>query len=309
MTTGYTALLTPTDILISDALHGVELDFTSQNFWNWYNDDTKPEQRVVSGCGIWYSHDAGDRNVTFPTCPAAQDQTSMAMAGILASQATYGDSATIVRVVDKMIANSTGGVVPVGSAGLPGFAQLAFTNWDSNTTYSAYNYSLVQQGLTADVNCQESVSSPISRTIVQQIPITNSATGGSMIVQNFTFEDGDCGQFVNDNSVISAAMASIGTLLCQPQPDLKLYTYNLRPFDAYANPESSRVIPNITCSIKPAITWNRVNFTSADNIFRQELVESFADPGLVPNETVDAVRNLMTSALTTWVRPAFPRCY
>ena len=172
LTTGYTVLLTPTNVLLFDILHGTELDFTSPAFWDWYNDNEKPEKPM--GCGIWYSYDTGEGNVTFPTCPAAQDQTAMTMAGILAAQATYGDSATVVRVVDRMVANSTGGVVPVGRAGLPGFADLAYMTWTPETAYPTYNYSLIQQGLTADVRCEASSSSPISRTIAMEIPVTNS---------------------------------------------------------------------------------------------------------------------------------------
>jgi hypothetical protein len=302
LTTGYTVMLTPTNVLLSDTLGGTELDFTSPAFWDWYNDDGKPEKPL--GCGVWYLSDTSDGNVTFPTCPAMQDQTSMTMAGVLAAQAKHASSSTIVRVVDKKVANSTGGVVPVGQAGLSGFADVHYSTWGPKTAYPAYNYSLLQQGLTADVKCKESSSSSMSRTIVMVVPVTNSAAHGRMILQNLTFADGDCGIHVEDNSIISSSIASIATRMCQPDPDIKRYTYEIRPFDAYANTAGTRAIPNITCSIQPAITINRVNYTSTDDIFRQELVEYITDPRFVPNETVDAVRNLMTSALTTWVREA-----
>jgi hypothetical protein len=117
----------------------------------------------------------------------------MTMAGVLAAQAKHASSSTIVRVVDKKVANSTGGVVPVGQAGLPGFADVHYSTWGPKTAYPAYNYSLLQQGLTADVKCKESSSSPMSRTIVMVVPVTNSAAHGRMILQNLTFADGDCG--------------------------------------------------------------------------------------------------------------------
>lgn len=89
--------------------------------------------------------------------------------------------------------------------------------------------------------------------------------------------------------------------MCQPDADPNHYNHSLRPFDDYANPTSTRAIENITCSIIPVITLNNVSYRSTDNKFRQKIVEYNSNVGLDPNETVDAVRNLMAPAVTGWV--------
>lgn len=69
------------------------------------------------------------------------------------------------------------------------------------------------------------------------------------------------------------------------------------PLNATNNSSSE----NITYSITPVIALNQLNLTSADNAFRQEVLEYNHDIRFLPNETVDAVRNLMASAVAGWV--------
>ncbi|KAG9515758.1 hypothetical protein KCU93_g9385, partial [Aureobasidium melanogenum] len=121
-----------------------------------------------------------------------------------------------------------------------------------------------------------------------------------MYLQHFIFDDQTCGRFVNDSQVISSSLASIANLMCQPDADVNHYNHSLRPFDDYANPTSTRAIENITCSIIPVITLNNVSYRSTDNTFRQKIVEYNSNVGLDLNETVDVMRDLMASAVTSW---------
>lgn len=116
------------------------------------------------------------------------NEASTVSAGISAAQ-TYLDSLmSSIHIIDKNFDASTGGVVPIGWVGLPGFANTTLTG----TTYPSYNYSLLQQGLSANVTCQSEPRSPISRSIVQKTSVTNSDAGGHMYLQHFTFDDQTC---------------------------------------------------------------------------------------------------------------------
>lgn len=91
----------------------------------------------------------------------------MVSAGISAAQTKLDALTSSIHISDKTFDASTGGVVPIGWAGLPGFANITFASL-TGTTYPSYNYSLLQQGLTANVTCQSLPRSPISRSIVEK---------------------------------------------------------------------------------------------------------------------------------------------
>lgn len=76
--------------------------------------------------------------------------------------------------------------MPLGETGLPTIEAPSFNISDTQRKYRNFTYTTTQQGLTADVHCQAEDTTPITREIIQRIPVANGPQNGSMIEQIFT---------------------------------------------------------------------------------------------------------------------------
>lgn len=85
---------------------------------------------------------------------------------------------------------STGGVLPLGEAAFPVFNNVSY---DVSVTEGLapyrFNYTLAQQGLTIDVSCRASSTTPITRHILAEYNVTSMISSVPMIKQQF---DCDC---------------------------------------------------------------------------------------------------------------------
>lgn len=68
---------------------------------------------------------------------------------------------------------STGGVLPLGRNGIPAFSNIP-AMLDKYPRLPDYSYSLIQQGITANISCTPSPNSPIKVDFGEHIDVTNS---------------------------------------------------------------------------------------------------------------------------------------
>ncbi|KAK2021698.1 hypothetical protein LX32DRAFT_491336, partial [Colletotrichum zoysiae] len=156
LTTAFTTLFTPTKVPVTESLVGHELDFTSAAFWKWYNtrDSKGKPVRKTPGCML-YTYNSPTGSIRFPTCPYADDTIGCISAGLAAAQESVGLQNATMRVVNSLFRGSTGGVLPLGPSGIPAFSNVSFVTWKADTHYPQFNYSLKQQGLSAQISCHE----------------------------------------------------------------------------------------------------------------------------------------------------------
>ncbi|KAF9870998.1 hypothetical protein CkaCkLH20_11415 [Colletotrichum karsti] len=292
LTTAFTTLITPTRVLVSESLLGNELDFTSPEFWTWYNTwnaTTGRPVRKVFGC-TRYTYTSPTGSLTFPTCPIANDPVACISAGVAAAQESFGARNASVRVIDSLFKGSTGGVLPLGFGGIPAFNNVKFGTWDQSTEYPQYNYSLTQQGLSADISCHETPDTPIQTDVLQTMNVTNSAAGGKMQLVNFFIENDYC---YSSQTWVVPLLGIVAPALCQPNKKVKKYEFYLAPFRQYSH------LPNMTCSIEPVITKNLVSYSTSTGLFASTIMERMGSSS-VPNETADAVSALFMISITSW---------
>ncbi|TLD33695.1 hypothetical protein PspLS_00234 [Pyricularia sp. CBS 133598] len=183
LTTAFTTLLTPTRVLVTEALVGNELDFTAPEFWKWYNMDSN--MKVKKKRCERYTYTSSTGFVRFPTCPMADDPVAAIAAGISATQQSLGVQNTSVRIIDSLFKGSTGGILPVGPGGVKAFNDIKFVSWNPLVKYPQYNYSLSQQGLSARISCSETPETPIITKVLDRINVTNGAENGQMQIVEF----------------------------------------------------------------------------------------------------------------------------
>jgi hypothetical protein len=190
---------------------------------------------------------------------------------------------------------------------------------------TSFDHSIEQQGLSADVSCEEDHSSSITQTTYQKIYVTNAgANHGYVIEQNFELHftppkpsnflyadlsilmhaanDRRCNSW--NKTMITSAGASIACFLCQPDPQFNKWVLYLMPFNSYAIPyagSGNQPFPKLQCNIKPHITVNNVTYSSATGLFTSSLLSSNPQSFLVPNETVQSLEVLLDSGATPWV--------
>lgn len=254
LTTAFTTLVTPTPVLETQPVQGFEIDFTSPAFWKWYNIGS----RKFKGCQ-WYSYSSTTGETVFPTCGMVDDPISWTSSGVSAAQQMLGERNTTIRVVDRLFAGSTGGVIPVGWGGIHAFNNIEFDDPSQNGTYPNFNYSLTQQGLTAEISCQETTTDEITMTINSAFNVTNSAPERQM--QLVTYDSNICNQSAEEIMVVSN-ISSVVTFTCQPDSNLKLYNFYLSPFGDY-----KYAIPSLFCTVKPVITETMVTYSSVTGLF------------------------------------------
>jgi hypothetical protein len=80
-------------------------------------------------------------------------------------------------------------VIPLGLAGLSALNDVTLPDNRRETELLNFNYTLRQQGLTAEISCEETQSSPIKRTGGGTIGVT-FASDSKLVVQNFTINAG-----------------------------------------------------------------------------------------------------------------------
>ena len=190
---------------------------------------------------------------------------------------------------------------------------------------TSFNHSFEQQGLSADVSCEEDHSSSITQTTYQTIYVTNAgAKHGHVIEQNFAlhftprkpsdFSYADLSMLMHaandrrcnswNKTMVTSAGASIACFLCQPDPQVKEYVLYVTPFNSYAKPytgSGNQPFPKLQCNIKPHITVNNVTYSSATGLFTSSLLSSNPHSFLVPNETVQSLELVLDAGVTPWV--------
>lgn len=105
---------------------------------------------------------------------------------------------------------------------------------------------------------------------------------------------------------MTSTVAFVALFICQRDSDVQEYTIFLAPFDGYAQPNPSAgtiTFLNIECSAKPLITDSIVQYTSADQHFAVVDSRPFVESDYkVPNETIDAIHQVYSLAISSWVR-------
>jgi hypothetical protein len=293
LTSAFAALLTPNLVLSGQAISGSEIDFTSPEFWDWYdaNDATTNKTHGGQSPCFWNNYESSTGKTLFPTCQFADDPVGFISSGVSAAQFTLGEFDSTIRVVNRFFAGSTGGVIPVGWGGISAFSDIHGDEWQINSGSTNFNYTLVQQGLSAEVSCQQA-SNDITMSINNTWSVTNTAMNN--VMELATYESNACG--AQTATMVVPSVASIGTFFCQPDPNVKRFDFYLTPFDGYTDK-----IPEVTCTLEPFITRNFVTYNSTNDLFGQQTIERIADSAFIPNETVDAIRQLFISSVTSWV--------
>ena len=187
--TAYTTSITPSNALLRQAVVGTELDFDSNEFWDWYSyqDDGGKYNRTITRCQ-WTTYNNSNGATTFPTCPYNGDPVNFLSAGFTAAQQGLSLSRPSINYLDKHFEGSTSGALPQGWAGFPAFSNVKFQSWCQDANYSSFSYSLTQQGLTADVSCPATPDSPINSTWIGYIDNTiPGLDDGAMNIVNFTW--------------------------------------------------------------------------------------------------------------------------
>lgn len=77
-------------------------------------------------------------------------------------------------------------MIPLGLAGLSALNDVTVPGNQRETELLNFNYTLRQQGLTAEVSCKETEFTPIERTEGEVISGVAFANGGELVVQNYT---------------------------------------------------------------------------------------------------------------------------
>ncbi|KIW70031.1 hypothetical protein PV04_02342 [Phialophora macrospora] len=302
LATAYTTLLTPVNILVGDSIRGTEVDFTSSEFWDWYNyrDADGQLNRTVQGC-TWYTYQSPQGELIYHTCPFIGNPVGFLSSGISSSDYYFSATNSTVNLFGKQFEGSTGGILPLGWEGFAALSDVRFDTWDQGTSYPDFNYTISQQGLTAEVTCEESSTSPITRTILDEYSV-DSAGGGKVELQNFQCV---CPLGTYVNSIITATISSAALFVCPRTAASKEdYTIHVRPFDGYATPNSlasNIVFPNMTCSLTPYIANATVLYTASDRLFHISSLETIPlSTSQVPNETADAISQVFQLATSTW---------
>ncbi|KAF4921621.1 Cutinase transcription factor 1 alpha [Colletotrichum viniferum] len=297
LTTAFTTLLTPTRVLVSDSLAGDELDFTAPEFWKWYNtfDSKGIPKRKVYGC-TRYTYNSSTGSIRFPTCPIADDPIAVISAGVSAAQGSFGVHNASVRVVESLFKGSTGGVLPLGFEGISAFSNVKFMFWDPSMANRSqqFNYSLTQQGLSADVTCQETPNTPIQTQLLKSMEVTNSNAGGTMELRRFIVNQGNCG---SNHTFVVPGIGVVAPGFCQPDAMVKKYVLYLTPMERYSRAPLS--LPNMTCTFEPMITKNIVGYSTDTGLFVSSVIERMGGSG-IPNETADAINSLFMISTTSW---------
>jgi hypothetical protein len=190
---------------------------------------------------------------------------------------------------------------------------------------TSFNHSIEQQGLSADVSCEEDHSSSITQTTYQKIYVTNAGAKPAYVIeQNFVLQftpskplafsyadlsilmhaanDRRCNSW--NKTMVTSAIASVACFLCQPDPQFKEYVLYVMPFNSYAKPyagSGNQPFPKLKCNIKPHITVNNVTYSSATGLFTSSLLSSNPHSFLVPNETVQSLELVLDAGVTPWV--------
>lgn len=299
LTTAFTTLLTPTRVLVSDYLVGDELDFTAPEFWQWYNtfDSKGIPRRKVYGC-TRYTYNSSTGSIRFPTCPIADDPIAVVSAGVSAAQESFGVRNASVRVVESLFKGSTGGVLPLELEGISAFSNVKFMSWDLSMAKRSqqFNYPLTQQGLSAEVTCQETPNTPIQTQLLKSMEVTNSNAGGTMELRRFIVNRGNCG---SNHTFVVPGIGAVAPGFCQPDATVKKYVLYLTPMGRYSRAPVS--LPNMTCTFEPMITKNIVVFSTDTGLFTSSVMERMGGSG-IPNETADAINSLFMISTTSWVR-------
>jgi hypothetical protein len=223
-----------------------------------------------------------------------------------------------------IITGTTGGTLPVGHGEIAAFDMQTPAGIPPGTSF---NHSIIQQGLSAEVSCEEDHSSLITQTTCQKINVTNAGANSDsdyVIEQNFTlyftppkpldFSYADLSILMHaangrrcnmwKKTMVTSASASIACFLCQPDPQFKEYVLYVMPFNSYAKPyagSGNQPFPKLQCNIKPHITVNNVTYSSATGLFNSSLLSTNPHSFLVPNETVQSLELVLDASATPWV--------
>lgn len=300
LTTAYTTLLTPTNILTTEPISGSEVNFHSDDLNHWFFSSNKPG----FSCD-WVTYTSKTGTVKYPMCPAISDPVTFISSGVMNALASLGTPNSFIGISDSLFNGTTGGVLPFGWNGIQALNDVNFTHSGQHDLGLNYNYSLIQEGYSTDVDCEPTPNSPIVRSqIMAPINVTNSFDGGQMVLHNYSYVHSDCaGDFSNAHSYFTPSRQSMGSFLCQPGSTATLLKLYLRPFGAY-----EQFFPNLTCTLRPYYTRNNVSYTSTNGIFNTTQLERLDNTQLLPLSTSLEFEQLLLSSITPEVSPRFFGC-
>jgi hypothetical protein len=94
---------------------------------------------------------------------------------------------SITKIGDVNFNGTTGGTLPVGRNGFRAFDDIDYF-LDEKPFPPTYNYSMLLQGSTVDVTCEQNNTSPISQVIINTIPtkITSGPDINPGSIRNYT---------------------------------------------------------------------------------------------------------------------------
>lgn len=310
---GFTTLITPIPYQSNYTINGTEMNLMSDSFLDWVNRFSKN----LTTCD-WgnYTIESPEEHISlyYPVCPYFLDQVAFATAGMVnAVDNGFFSFSTFTRVTDSIFNGSTGGVLPMGDVGIAAFQDdLTFpdiswwTPWNLTANYTTpYNYTLIQQGVTAEVSCQDiGDDTPISRYNPEaSMNVTNSYTIATMAEYTFTYDTenfcpppGRSFDDKNTDTFVTPINSSLGVYMCQPDVEINEWTLYLSPYDDY-----TKVIPNLACAIKPKLTDNLVTYESTGFMIEQSPIADISNSTFVPFDIIYAIPQAFLSSYSSTV--------
>ncbi|KAK8242957.1 hypothetical protein IWZ00DRAFT_575967 [Phyllosticta capitalensis] len=291
LTTAYTTLLTPTNILNTESIFGSEVDFLSDDLVDWFYNNKYGEDFECD----WVTYTSKTGSIRYPTCSSIEDPISFLSSGVMNALASRGTPNSFIGVSDSLFNGSTGGVVPLGWSGVQAFNDVNFTHPSQDDLGLNFNYSLIQQGWSTDVDCEATPDSPIERTqIMAPVSITNSFDSGQMVLHNYSYVNSDCpGDYTDAQSYFSPSKQSMGVFMCQPGVSLEFLKLYLRPFGAY-----QRFFPNLTCTMRTYYTMNSVSYSSSTGVFNTVVSSRLNHSRALPWSIALEFEQLLLSSIT-----------
>ncbi|KAJ7080258.1 hypothetical protein C8R44DRAFT_992515 [Mycena epipterygia] len=241
-TTGWSTLLTPISIVLTTPLVGSELDFTSDVFLQY------SQSGIFDDC--------------FQSDLFSQVTIDTAESGLASAQSVVGYPSSL-NFNYRTYNVSTGGILPAylepvrSTAGRLGNETIpAVTHSVKPLPQQAFvtNYSMVHQGLTADVACQVVPLNTLPMSLnITEVPLINAA-GSRTYYSWYAWMDPGCNSRWNDTwQMTDSNNSTIIGLSCHNPRD---------PFlDA-----GKRYIFFVSCTVSPKITAVHVDYASSGNI-------------------------------------------
>ncbi|KAK8257228.1 hypothetical protein IWZ00DRAFT_7149 [Phyllosticta capitalensis] len=304
LTSTFTALITPTQFQQEMIFWGHEIDLMSDEMASWLSENGNPDDLACDW--FYYRNNETETAVYLYSCPWERDLVSFISSGMINAVSLTGNAmagSSFTRVADSVFKSATGGVLPIGYVGIQAF----MADLDIPRTYTAdsfvhYNYSIIQQGITADISCTEAEDSPISRSDLEPLGDGTSSLY-DWAQYTFTYDDKsacpETGTGLNSSETfVTPANSAVGVYMCQSDIEGNDWRLFLRPYDNY----ESIFETNLTCTVKPYVTRNNVTYRSDGFMVEQQLVEKIENSAsYVPLAVIGSIYQAFITSVSSTV--------